>query len=655
MVCLPFFTPERASAAAAFTGEQEETKPSPRKIEAFTQAYIQRTFGWATDEWTAPGFRLRIYSPFGTIPDPARGSVEALRRALLPGVTAEVEWDNSGGEAEMTGFLAIDFEKAGINLLPAAANLAGFEWCGQVAMAVPAAEDVRVIAGPGLQAALAARAARLLFNTAGIAVQVPPGQKRSMPLTLCWYIPGFVTGRLESRYYYTRCFASLMDVADYALAHCSERAQWAHDLDATLDAAPLNPAQRFLIAHATRSYYGSSELLDLAGEPFWVVNEGEYCMMNTFDLAVDHVFFEMRMNPWVVRNILDNFVRHYSYVDGLREPGRERLFDGGISFTHDMGVVNRFSAPGHSAYEAQDQPGCFSYMTQEQLCNWVLCAATYAEGEDDSVWLRQNEFVLRACLESLQRRDHPDPAQRNGIMGFDSARCGSGQEITTYDSLDASLGQARNNLYVAVKCWASYLGLARMFRRLGDDGTAAQAEANAARTSGSIAAKFDPVLGFIPAVFEGGNTSAIIPAVECLVFPSEWGDADAVSIAGRYGELIQILKRHLETVLHPGICLCTDGGWKLSSTSRNTWMSKIALCQHVARVLFGIDQPGADEAHERWQKEGCGYWAFCDQIIDGKPIGSKYYPRGVTNILWLKGWRPAGNDSGHAEVEAHPH
>jgi len=34
-------------------------------------------------------------------------------------------------------------------------------------------------------------------------------------------------------------------------------------------------------------------------------------------------------------------------------------------------------------------------------------------------------------------------------------------------------------------------------------------------------------------------------------------------------------------------------------------------------------------------KSGCGYWAFCDQIIDGKPIGSKYYPRGVTNILWL--------------------
>ena len=43
----------------------------------------------------------------------------------------------------------------------------------------------------------------------------------------------------------------------------------------------------------------------MGGEPFWIVNEGEYCMMNTFDLAVDQVFFEMRMNPWVVRNILD--------------------------------------------------------------------------------------------------------------------------------------------------------------------------------------------------------------------------------------------------------------------------------------------------------------------------------------------------------------
>ena len=447
---------------------------------------------------------------------------------------------------------------------------------------------------------------------------------------------GVVTGRLEGRYYYTRCFASLAEVTRHALAHHAYRAQRARQLDAELDAAPLRASQRFLVAHATRSYYGSTQLLSVAGEPFWVVNEGEYCMMNTFDLAADQVFFETRQNPWVVRNLLDNFVRRYSYVDEVRGPSDRRPFPGGISFTHDMGVLNRFSPPGHSAYEAPDKAGCFSYMTQEQLCNWILCAATYAEGTDDNAWLRRQEGVVRACLESMRRRDGPDLARRDGVMKFDSSRCGSGQEITTYDSLDPSLGQARNNLYLAVKRWASCLGLARLLRRLGDGAAADAAEGDAALAAQSVCARFDPKAGFIPAVFEGGNASAIIPAVECLVFPLEWGDADAISTSGRFGGLIQALQDHLRTVLRPGLCLCDDGGWKLSSTSSNTWMSKIMLCQHVARELFGVDQPTADDAHERWEKEGCSYWAFCDQIIDGCPVGSRYYPRGVTSILWLK-------------------
>ena len=48
-----------------------------------------------------------------------------------------------------------------------------------------------------------------------------------------------------------------------------------------------------MIAHATRSYYGSTQLLDVGGEPFWIVNEGEYCMMNTLDLSVDQAFWEL--------------------------------------------------------------------------------------------------------------------------------------------------------------------------------------------------------------------------------------------------------------------------------------------------------------------------------------------------------------------------
>ena len=49
-------------------------------------------------------------------------------------------------------------------------------------------------------------------------------------------------------------------------------------------------------------------------------------------------------------------------------------------------------------------------------------------------------------------------------MQLDSSRCAGGAEITTYDSLDVSLGQSRNNIYLAGKIWASYLALEKLFR-----------------------------------------------------------------------------------------------------------------------------------------------------------------------------------------------
>ena len=182
-------------------------------------------------------------------------------------------------------------------------------------------------------------------------------------------------------------------------------------LDETLAASGLNADQQFLIAHATRSYYGNTELLEIdtnAGpEPYWLVNEGEYCMMNTLDLSVDQMFWELDHNPWVVRNLLDNFLKRYSYQDQVKiskapqghagfDAARESnhahvnstLAPGGISFTHDQGVNNQFSPFGTGGYELKDLAGCFSFMTQEQLCNWVLIAASYIAKTGDVPWRR---------------------------------------------------------------------------------------------------------------------------------------------------------------------------------------------------------------------------------------------------------------------------
>ena len=190
----------------------------------------------------------------------------------------------------------------------------------------------------------------------------------------------------------------------------------------------------------------------------------------------------------------DQFVNRYSYYDTLnrpqadaaerakratmcRNPHRlhelvpepaERNLPGGISFPHDMGVYPHFMPPGESSYEISGLAGCFSYMTCEQLYNWICMAVTYVTGSGDWEWAKQNRAIFKECLSSLLNRDDPKPSKRNGLNGLDSDACAGGWEITTYDSLDHSLGQARNNGYMAVKGWAACLGLELVLGKLGE-------------------------------------------------------------------------------------------------------------------------------------------------------------------------------------------
>jgi xylan 1,4-beta-xylosidase len=149
--------------------------------------------------------------------------------------------------------------------------------------------------------------------------------------------------------------------------------------------------------------------------------------------------------------------------------------------------------------------------------------------------------------------------------------------------------------------------------------------------------------GVLPAVFEPenpGHASRILPAAEGLIYPLLWDDEAAVR-----GRMAEALRRHVFALLrdpqHRN--LFADSGIKLSSTSNNSWMSKIALFQHVCREVFDTDEDDAlkelfataDAAHVRWQTDGSGYWACSDQIVSGVAKGSRYYPRVITTALWL--------------------
>ncbi|HTY86185.1 MAG TPA: glycoside hydrolase family 52 protein [Candidatus Acidoferrum sp.] len=650
--CLPFYQGKSGEGASAFLVEQAgpEQQNVPDKVQAYRAEQIRRFYGWATDRWQTDELEFCLHTPFGGIPDPQIATPEHLRDALLPAITGRLTLDNRKGQGTKTAFFALHFHEPGARPLDLGSS-ARFRLAFAHRRDFGVAAELRE-AGTGAIAGgkpflfqqwtvdgglRDVNPVHMLASAVGIGFEVPAGKSYELVIAIGCYLDRVVTTGLEGKYLYGHYFGSLGEVLAEALDRADELRAAAEARDEELLASGLTADQQFIIAHATRSYYGSTQLLEVGGEPFFIVNEGEYCMMNTLDLSVDHMFWELKQNPWAVRNLLDNFVRHYSYIDEVKRDrsGNSRHAPGGISFTHDMGVHNNFSPPGTSSYELENLTGCFSYMTAEQLCNWSLLAATYVLKTGDLPWARLNQHVLAACVSSLVNR-----GGETGYVHYDSSRCDKGAEITTYDSLDNSLAQTRNNVYMAVKCWASYLGLALVLEQL---------QVPSAKTARDEMGRIEQDLqrrvnaeGVFPAVFEADNpgyVSRILPACEGLIYPLVWGVRER-------SPLQDVLKQHTRVLLldPQRRNLFADGGLKLSSTSNNSWMSKICLVMHVARRVFGLDQDekvkqlfaAADAAHVKWQTDGSGYWACSDQLVSGKAHGSRFYPRIITSALWLE-------------------
>ncbi len=650
---LPFFKSDDAAEEERKRYEVEQANQAmPQWQGAVTTAFpaeaIRRDFHAATDTWTAGDLTFTLYSPVRPVPDPDAGDTVELRAAVLPAVLAEVTINNANGTRPRRACFGYSGDDPYSAMRCLDDTMPGFAGIGQGRATAIVCADAAVFSGQAfavntlLTEAEAPTESRVfgLGGCAALMMDVPAGETRTFRFAVCFYRGGLVTAGLDAAYYYTRFFPNIEAVAGYALEHFDDLKAAAIQADALVDETNLSDDQKFMLAQAMRSYYGSTQFLVCQDKPLWLVNEGEYRMMNTFDLTVDQLFFEMKMNPWTVRNELDLFKQRYSYQDTARLPDDPTEYPGGIGFTHDMGIANVFSRPGFSCYELGGLTGCFSYMTHEQIVNWVLCAAVYVTQTEDQGWLRENFATVEACFQSLLNRDHPDPAQRNGIMSLDSSRTEGGAEITTYDSLDTSLGQARNNIYLAGKTWACYVALERLFQEAGLDDQARQAGDQASLCAATLTRHMTDG-GYIPAVLEAGNTSRIIPAIEGLAYPYFTGCGAALKMDGRFGPYLQALHRHLMTVLESGDCLFEDGGWRLSSTSHNSWLSKIYLCQFAARRILGVQgdlvKAAADAAHTGWlTNPDNAYWAWSDQMVSGKALGSRYYPRGVTAILWLE-------------------
>lgn len=633
---LPFFADAGTSGEEQFGVESENRTVG--RIQPFAPGDLIRELSAGRDTWIAGDLRFTIYTQAPQIPDPELEDSDQVRQALVPAVLCELVVDNRHGQDCRRVFLGWQGgDPRGAMRCVEGAHTVGIAQ-GQSKGFFGAAGTW--VAGQGFRVeeildAVRQREIGRLRHGVGpvcaLVAEVPAGGVSVLHLVASFWSPGVATTGIPCQYWYTKWWNSLEHAAEYALSQTEALVKASKETEDWTIKSGLSRERRWMLAQALHSYYGSTQLLEqLAspGIPLWVVNEGEYRMMNTMDLQVDHLFLEMKRHPWTVRSVLDHYLRFYSTSDAL-----------GLTFRHDMGVANSFAQVGSSAYEQPHRKGCFSFMCMEELVNWVLCAIGYAKLANDIDWLHQRRRVIDECIASLTARDHLDEASSLGVMQFDSDRCEGGYEITTYDSLDQSLGRARGSMYLAVKTWAAWLALEWHFQLWEQPEAAARMRGKAERAAASIMKVFHPRNRFFPALLDGSCKSATIPAIEGLVFPWFILGKEMVSVDGPFGNLIRALTEHLNTVMLAR-CRFPDGGWKLSETSDNSWLSKIYLCQAIAEKILHWKDPEreqADRAHLSWLlDEGNSFYAWSDQMLAGKVCGSRYYPRGVTAILWLK-------------------
>ncbi len=640
---LPFF--EQAVSHREQFGLTADSEPKEQgvRIVPFPENAVQRDFTVCSDTWIAGPLRCSIRSRAPALPDPdALPDADTLKKMLLPAILVEITIDNRSGTHDRTAFFGFSGNDPYSGMRRRITDRWSAIGQGRHSAIYSSDEAVRTGIGFSAEAILQAASDNCLQSglgeTALLLFSVPAGELKVFRCAVCFFRDGVVTSGIEGTYWYRRFYSSIDDAGEYALEHFDELAAAAQSDERSFDVSHLAPSRSLMLTHAIRSYYGSTELLAIGDGPLWVVNEGEYRMINTLDLTVDHLFFELALHPWTLRNTLDWYVDRYSFVDRVQS-GEGAAVPGGRAFAHDMGVANVFAADGCSAYETPGLQGCFSYMTHEELLNWVLCAGVYVLYTKDAAWLRKRTTLLTECLESIIRRDDPDPALRDGTFHHDTALAGGGSEITTYDSLDPSLGQARCNAYVTVKRWAALVLLHQLFEQEGDTSLSRTAYQEALRSANAVTGAVTQN-GIIPALLDGSSDAAALPVVEGLIYPWMVGSYERYAADANFTVFFGALQRHLTSVFESGVCRLPDGGWRLSSSSDITWLSKLYLCRFIATELLGIKENDefstADATHCRWLlDEANSLFAWSDQFRDGNVIGSRYYPRGVTAMLWL--------------------
>lgn len=362
---LPFFD-HAEDDRPRLTG-QDAPGSEERRLRPFDDHTISRSMDAGCDTWSAGDLTFALLSPPGALPDPDHDTPDVLRTAFLPAVFAELTLDNTRGRGPRRLFFGCQGSDRtrGMRHLESGGLLRAGVGQGRSTALVTGDDEVRSAIGSDLEDIVGSRDGENwdfgIGAAAALVTDVPAGQRRTMRVAVCFHHQDIATTGFKATYLYTRWFHTIEDVAHYAIGHFTQLTQRCARDAADLRRPHLSDDQQLMLAHAVRAYFASTQALESQGRVVWLVNEGAYRLMNTFDLTADHLIFEGRQNPWTIRNVLAPYADRHAHVDQVRLPADDTARPGGITFTHDRGHANAFSPPGRSAYERTGNTGLFSH------------------------------------------------------------------------------------------------------------------------------------------------------------------------------------------------------------------------------------------------------------------------------------------------------
>ena len=298
---------KRQTLVLPFLDAAAETGMTP-----YPESDVTREFRVASDSFKTSDLFFTLFSPACPMLDPtgettnkplspllpkgqplgiSTAGADAIEDVLLPAIFAELVLDKRSGSSGVLAVFAVEGGNAAILDACSAAVLFGTA----PALTAIATGDpgARPFVAPGLTAALAGSSGP--SNVGGITVTVAPGVIETIRFALGFHFAGAVSGAACTVSFWLTNYYS--DIHAAMTAAISGLASFSKD-NGIVDNAAITAKQKFLLAQAIRSYSGNTAFLqDAGGKPLRIVLEGFYQYWNTFDLTIDHQFFELGMNP----------------------------------------------------------------------------------------------------------------------------------------------------------------------------------------------------------------------------------------------------------------------------------------------------------------------------------------------------------------------